>query len=75
MKYYVVYVINGALQTGKITEWVSIDEAKSKFHTVCASLVNEKSVETATVAILNVRLAVTEGNLLYIDHREPEPEN
>ena len=56
MKYYVIYVVNGALQVDKITEWSDLDGAKVKYFDVCKTLTNEKSVTEATVKILDEQL-------------------
>ena len=56
MKYYVIYVSNGALQIDKITEWSDLDSAKVKYFDVCKTLTNEKSVTKATVEILDEQL-------------------
>lgn len=56
MKYYVIYVVNGALQVDKITEWDNLDGAKAKYFDVCKTLTNEKSVTKAVVKILDEQL-------------------
>lgn len=70
MKYYVIYVVNGALQTDKITEWSDLDKAKSKFHGVCTTLWNEQSVTKATVKILDEQLDAVDGYSETIVHDE-----
>ena len=53
MKYYVMYVSNGALQIDKITEWTDLSKAKSKFYDMCKTLENAKDVTKAVVKILD----------------------
>lgn len=53
MKYYVMYVSNGALQVDKITEWADVSNAKSKFFDICKTLENAKDVKSAIVKILD----------------------
>ena len=61
MKYYVIYVSNGALQTDKITEWSDLDKAKGKYHDICKALWNEPSVTKANVKILDEQLDIVPG--------------
>lgn len=70
MKYYVIYVVNGALQVDKITEWSNLDSAKSKFHDVCKVLWNESTVITASVKILDSQLDNVEDYKEFITHGE-----
>lgn len=42
MKYYVMWISNGALQVDKITEFDDIHSAKAKFANVWSMLENEK---------------------------------
>lgn len=68
MKYYVIYVSNGTLQVDKITEWSDLNSAKVKYFDICKILTNEKSVETATVKILDSQLDVVEDYKEFISH-------
>ena len=68
MKYYVIYVSNGALQVDKITEWSNLDSAKAKFHDVCKTLWNAPDVKTASVKILDSQLDNVEGYKEFISH-------
>ena len=68
MKYYVIYVSNGALQVEKITEWSNLDSAKVKFHDVCKTLWNAPDVSTASVEILDSQLNNVEGYKEFISH-------
>ena len=68
MKYYVIYVVNGALQVDKITEWSDLDKAKSKYHDICKTLWNEPTVITATVAVLDAQLDTVDGYKEFISH-------
>ena len=68
MKYYVIYVINGALQVDKITEWDNVNSAKSKFHDVCKVLWAEPTVLTASVRILDSQLDTVEDYKEFITH-------
>ena len=68
MKYYVIYVSNGTLQVDKITEWSDLNSAKVKYFDICKLLTNEKSVETATVKILDSQLDVVEDYKEFISH-------
>ena len=70
MKYYVIYVSNGALQVDKITEWSNLDSAKAKFHDVCKTLWSAPDVVTATVKILDSQLDNVEGCKEFITHGE-----
>lgn len=72
MKYYVIYVVNGALQVEKITEWSALDKAKSKYHDVCKTLWNEPTVNTATVAILDSQLDCVMDYKEFISHPAAE---
>lgn len=76
MKYYVIYVINGALQVNQITEWGNLNSAKSKFHDVCKTLWAEPTVLTASVRILDSQLDTVEDYKEFITHPvtvSPEP--
>lgn len=68
MKYYVIYVSNGALQVEQITEWSNLDSAKAKFHDVCKTLWNAPDVSTASVKILDSQLDNVEGYKEFISH-------
>jgi hypothetical protein len=70
MKYYVIYVVNGALQVDKITEWSNLDSAKAKFHDICKVLWNESTVLTASVKILDSQLDNVEDYKEFITHGE-----
>lgn len=70
MKYYVIYVSNGALQSDKITEWSDLDKAKAKFHDVCKTLWNAPDVVTASVKILDSQLDNVEDYKEFITHGE-----
>lgn len=70
MKYYVIYVSNGALQVDKITEWSDLDSAKAKFHDVCKTLWNAPDVITASVKIFDSQLDVVGGYNEFISHGE-----
>ena len=79
MKYYVIYVVNGALQINEITEWGNLNSAKSKFHDVCKVLWAEPTVLTASVRILDSQLDTVEDYKEFITHPVtvapvPEPE-
>ena len=74
MKYYVIYVSNGAIQVDKITEWDDISKAKAKFHSVCNALWSEKTVLKASVVILDEQLDIVEDYKEFITHPEPQPE-
>lgn len=68
MKYYVIYVSNGALQIDKITEWADLDSAKVKYFDICKILTNEKSVTKATVEIIDEQLEQVAGYREVIVH-------
>lgn len=68
MKYYVIYVTNGALQIDKITEWSDLDKAKAKFHDVCKLLWSTPDVVTASVKLLDSQLDNVEGYREFISH-------
>ena len=70
MKYYVIYVSNGALQSDKITEWSDLDKAKAKFHDVCKTLWSAPDVVTASVKILDSQLDNVEDYKEFITHGE-----
>ena len=74
MKYYVIYVVNGALQAEKITEWDNLDSAKVSYFGTCKNLANEKSVIKATVKILDEQLDKVDKYEEIITHPEPTPE-
>ena len=73
-KYWVMYVVNGELQlgSGKITEHGTLDSAKKKFHEICASFVDEPTVLTATVVVMDQQKNTPEGCREFISHPEPE---
>lgn len=71
MKYYVIYVSNGALQDKKVTEWSDLNSAKSKFHDVCKTLWAEPTVLTASVRILDSQLDTVENYKEFITHPAP----
>lgn len=56
MKCYVIYVSNGNLALNEITEHVSIEAAKAKFHDVCKLMWSDASVESAFVQIMDNQL-------------------
>jgi hypothetical protein len=68
MKYYVIYVSNGALQVDKITEWSDLDSAKVKYFDICKILTNEKSVTKAVVKILDEQLDTVQNYTEVIVH-------
>ena len=72
MTYSIIKVSNGAyfIHEEGITD---IDKAKTKFHTLCASLWNAKDVETVCVMIADENLDAVQGYKEYISH-EPAPE-
>ena len=72
MKYYVIYVVNGALQVDQITEWGNVNSAKSKFHDVCKTLWAEPTVLTASVRILDSQLDTVEDYKEFITHAPVE---
>ena len=71
MKYYVIYVSNGALQLKEVTEWDNLNSAKSKFHDVCKTLWAEPTVLTASVRILDSQLDTVEDYKEFITHPAP----
>ena len=68
MKYYVIYVSNGALQVDKITEWSDLNSATTKFYNVCATLSNAEDVIKANVKILDEQLDVVSDYSATIVH-------
>lgn len=72
MKYYVMWISNGALQVDKITEFNDIHSAKVKFCNVWAMLENEKTVLSGEVVILDQHFEVVEGCHQKITHEPQE---
>ena len=74
MKYAIVKVTNGTYAVAE-EGFTDLNRAKSRFHTLCASLWNAADVETACVKLVDENLDVVEGDYKeFIDHREPEPQ-
>jgi len=68
MKYYVMWISNGALQVDKITEHETISSAKVKFANSWASLENEPSVISACIVILDSNFDLVEGCKQTVTH-------
>ena len=73
MKYYVIYISNGALQVDKITEHDTLDKAKVAYAGVWRTLLNTPEVLHGVVAILDSQLDVVQGYREIITHPAPEP--
>ena len=68
MKYAIVKIVNGAFSID--SEWNNnIQGAIVKFHSVCGTLWNETTVETATVEIIDNQGNVAQGYKEFI-HQE-----
>ncbi len=70
MKYYVIYVSNGALQVDKITEHSTPEAALVKYHEVCRTLWNSKDVKKAVVRILDEQLDCWQSHVEVITHAD-----
>lgn len=67
MKYAIVKIVNGGFSID--SEWnENITGAIVKFHSVCATLWNETTVETATVEIVDSQGDVVQGYKEFISH-------
>ena len=71
MKYAIVKIVNGTFSID--SEWNSnITGAIVKFHSVCGTLWNEMTVETATVEIIDNQGDVVQGYKEFISHNSAE---
>ena len=71
MKYAIVKIVNGTFSID--SEWnKNITGAIVKFHSVCSTLWNEVTVETATVEIIDNQGDVVQGYKEYIRHEVTE---
>ena len=71
MKYAIVKIVNGTFSID--SEWNSnITGAIVKFHSVCRTLWNEMTVETATVEIIDNQGDVVQGYKEFISHNSAE---
>lgn len=67
MKYAVIKVVNGSFSVA--SEWADdLHGAIGNFHAVCQTLWNEKTVEKATVKIVDENLTAIPGYADYIKH-------
>ena len=67
MKYAIVKIVNGAFSID--SEWSGNQTgAIVKFHSVCGTLWNEATVETATVEIIDNQGDVVQGYKEFINH-------
>ena len=67
MKYAIIKIVNGSFSID--SEWTdNIQGAIVKFHSVCATLWNEETVETATVEIIDSQGDVAQGYKEFISH-------
>lgn len=69
MKYAIIKVVNGNyfIHAEGIT---NISDAKTQFHTLCASLWNAPDVITATVVIAGESLCIEDGYRETISHEQ-----
>lgn len=72
MKYAVVKVVNGNFFIHS-EGFTNLDSAKVNYFGVCQSLINEPTVETASVMIVNEQLDSIRGYKEFISHIKPEP--
>lgn len=68
MKYYVMVMANGALQTASITEWSDVDKAEGQFHTKCAAYANSADAVDATVIVVDINFDTVKGMKRHIQH-------
>ena len=67
MKYAIVKIVNGAFLVD--SEWnENITGAIVKFHSVCGTLWNETTVETATVEIIDNQGDIVQGYKEFVHH-------
>lgn len=67
MKYAIVKIVNGTFTID--SEWNgNLTGAIVKFHSVCGTLWNEVTVETATVEIIDNQGDVVQGYKEFISH-------
>ena len=67
MKYAIVKIVNGGFSID--SEWNdNLPKAIVKFHSVCGTLWNEATVETATVEIIDNQGDVVQGYKEFVHH-------
>lgn len=73
MKYAIIKVINGNyfVHSEGITD---LSNAKTQFHSLCATLWNATDVSTAMVKIVDEQLDCVDGYMDFISHAEEAPE-
>ena len=67
-KYYVMVIVNGNLQTDKITEWSDVDKAEGEFHTKCATYAKTPDAVDATIIVVDTNFDVVKGMKRHIQH-------
>lgn len=70
MRYAVIQCVDGNFKV--MSEWNDPEKARKAYHTLCASLWNDKSFEVAHIAILDNQLDVFNGYKERIEH-EAQP--
>lgn len=73
MKYAVIKVVNGNFFIHS-EGFTNLDSAKKNYFGVCQSLIDESTVETASVMIVNEQLDSIRGYKEFISHIKPEEE-
>lgn len=72
MKYFIVWVSNGSIQSDKIIVKNTFSEAKVAYWGKCQALENEPSVIRGEVAILDEELNKVQGYSELITHEQAE---
>lgn len=72
MKYAVVKVVNGNFFIHS-EGFTNLDSVKKNYFGVCQSLIDEPTVETAAVMIVNEQLNSISGYNEFISHIKTEP--
>ena len=67
-KYYVMVIVNGNLQTDKITEWSDVDKAEGEFHTKCATYAKTPEAADATIIVIDTNFDTVKGMKRHIQH-------
>ena len=73
MKFAVLKVINGNFFV-HAEGLTTIEAAKTRYHSLCASLWNAPDVESAAVMIVDEQLRLVNGNHELITHEAPAEE-
>ena len=68
MKYYVMVMASGSLQTATITEWTDVDKAEGAFHDKCSAYAKSNDAVDATVIVVDTNFDTVKGMKRHIQH-------